>query len=63
MGALAPLFQATDLSARSSRYVVGAKWPKPPGLAVESFPARARDPSVAAKLWHVSETLTGVRYL
>ena len=62
IGALPGLYQATDLSARASEYVVGAKWPRPPHPIIEAFPPRARDPALAARLWDTSIKLTGVRY-
>lgn len=62
VGALPLLFQATDPGAEAGRYVGGAKWPKPPGLAEEPFPPRSRDHTLAARLWDVSEQLTGVSF-
>jgi NAD(P)-dependent dehydrogenase (short-subunit alcohol dehydrogenase family) len=62
VGALPILYQATDPAAFVSNYVVEAKWPKPPRLAIEAFPARARDPAVASRLWKISVELTGVDY-
>lgn len=62
IGALPLLYQAADPAARASSYVVGTKWPKPPHPAVDVFPARARDPVAAARLWDMSVELTGVDY-
>ena len=62
-GALPQLFAATAPDARPSTYYgpmhrFGLRGP--PGIARMS--ARARDKTVAARLWKVSEKLTGVRF-
>ncbi len=62
MGALPALYQATDPSAQSSQCVVGAKWPKRFRPVVEPFPRPARDQAAAARLWEISEDLSGVHY-
>jgi NAD(P)-dependent dehydrogenase (short-subunit alcohol dehydrogenase family) len=62
VGALPPLYQATDPMARASNYVVGTRWPKKPHPTVDAFPARACDPAVADRLWEISVEFTGVDY-
>ncbi len=63
MGALSTLYAATAPEVRGGDYFGPDAWfelrghPKRVGTS-----ARARDESVAARLWEVSEKLTGVRY-
>ena len=62
-GALPTLYAATALGLRGGEYI----GPKLFGAA-RGYPAllrcnaRARDPHIAARLWEISERLTGVRY-
>lgn len=62
-GALPALYQATDPSARSGEYVIGAKWPKSGYPAVGKIPQAGLEELTARRLWEISEELTGVRYL
>ncbi|MCL4683526.1 SDR family oxidoreductase [Myxococcota bacterium] len=63
MGALPTLFAATAPTVRGGDYFGPDRWfemrghPRPVGTA-----AAARDEQVAARLWRISEELTGVRY-
>ncbi len=63
MGALPTLFAATAPTVRGGDYFGPDRWfemrgyPRPVGTA-----AVARDAQVAARLWRISEELTGVRY-
>ena len=63
MGALPTLYAAGVAEVRGGDYVgpdgLGEMWGYP--KKVESS-ARSRDPETAARLWEVSEELTGVRY-
>jgi NAD(P)-dependent dehydrogenase (short-subunit alcohol dehydrogenase family) len=62
MGALPTLYAATASDVRGGEYY------GPRGLQVWGYPARVRsnnrsyDAAVAARLWEISEELTGVRY-
>ncbi len=63
MGALPTLYAATSPEVRGGDYI------GPDGFAENrghprkvGSSARARDQDVAARLWEVSESLTGVRY-
>jgi NAD(P)-dependent dehydrogenase (short-subunit alcohol dehydrogenase family) len=62
VGALPALHQAAEPAARACDYVVGTKWPKPPHPVIDRFPAQARDPVLAARLWERSVELTGVGF-
>lgn len=64
MGALPQLYAATALDVAGGDYI------GPGGIAeMRGYPAKvgrtdaAKDPAAAARLWQVSEELTGVRYL
>ncbi|HWK07857.1 MAG TPA: oxidoreductase [Puia sp.] len=61
-GALPALYQATDPSAQSAEYVVGAKWPKRGYPSAGKIPPAALDQTAARRLWEISENLTGVHY-
>jgi NAD(P)-dependent dehydrogenase (short-subunit alcohol dehydrogenase family) len=60
--ALPALYQATDPSARSDRYIVGNMWPKSGFPRVGKIPDAALDSVTAERLWEESVKLTGVNY-
>ena len=62
-GALPTLYAATAPDVRAGDYIapIYYGWGRGSPHRVESS-ARARDPHTAARLWEVSEQLTGVRY-
>ena len=63
MGALPTLYAATAPDVRGADYIgpssVGELWGSPRKVGSN---ARSRDRETAARLWKVSEELTGVRY-
>jgi len=59
--ALPALYQATDPAARGDRYV-GTKRHMSGYPAVNAFPPAALSEASAARLWRISEELTGVGY-
>ena len=62
-GAEPALRAATDPSARGGEYYGPANWFGARGPAIIELPSRrARDAESAARLWALSETLSGIRY-
>ena len=63
MGALPALYAATALEVQGSDYYGPRGWQELRGYPVKvKSSASSHDTAVAAKLWTVSEELTGVRY-
>jgi NAD(P)-dependent dehydrogenase (short-subunit alcohol dehydrogenase family) len=62
-GALPQLRAATDPNAQSGEYYgpAGRRERKGPPVVVDTIP-EAKDPAVAARLWTLSEKLTGVKF-
>lgn len=60
-GALPALYQATDPAVVGGSYV-GPRWRLRGSPAVTRFPPAALDRDAAARLWQVSQELTGVSY-
>jgi len=61
LAALPALYQATDPAARADRYV-GTRRHMSGYPAVNAFPPAALSETSAARLWRISEELTGVGY-
>jgi hypothetical protein len=63
MGALPTLYAATSPDARGRGYYGPSGWMEMKGYPKETDSNdRSHDEAVAAKLWDVSEELTGVHY-
>ncbi|MCX6047830.1 MAG: SDR family oxidoreductase [Chloroflexi bacterium] len=62
-GALPTLFAATSPNAKAGTYYGPDRFNETRGLPAEAkVPPQAQDMSVAARLWNVSENLTGVKF-